>query len=74
MPHPASKSDFSATSGDPFDLNLSEIGEGEGPLDHPEPTFELQIAHAMFLLATIPPDFYEQRRAGMNPEPFRLPP
>jgi len=73
MPHLASKSASSATSGDPFDLNLPEIGEGEGPLGHPEPTFEEQIAHARFLLTTIPPDFYERRRGSMNSEPFRLP-
>jgi len=51
MPHPASETDFSATSTDLFDLNLPEIAEGEGPIDHPEPTFDEQIAHAKMLLA-----------------------
>ena len=51
MPHPASENDSSATSSDLFDLNLPEIGPGEGPLDHPEPTFDEQIEHAKMLLA-----------------------
>lgn len=51
MPHPASKNDSSATSADLFDLNLPEIGPGEGPLAHPEPTFAEQIAHATMLLS-----------------------
>jgi hypothetical protein len=51
MPRPASENDSSATSSDLFDLNLPEIGPGEGPLDHPEPTFDEQIAHAKMLLA-----------------------
>ncbi len=51
MPHPASKNDSSANSGDLFDLNLPEVGPGEGPLPHPEPTFDEQIAHARMLLA-----------------------
>jgi len=49
MPHPASETGSSATSSDLFDLNLPEIAEG--PLDHPEPTFDEQIAHAKMLLA-----------------------
>jgi hypothetical protein len=51
MPHQASENDSSATSSDLFDLNLPEIGPGEGPIDHPEPTFDEQIAHAKMLLA-----------------------
>ncbi len=73
MPHRVSKSDSSATSSGLFDLNLPEVGAGEGPLPNPEPTFETQIEHAMFLLSTRPPDFYEKRLARMSPEPFRLP-
>lgn len=51
MPHQASENDSLATSSDLFDLNLPEIGAGEGPLGHPEPTFDEQIAHAKMLLA-----------------------
>ena len=51
MPRSASKSDSSATSNDLFDLNLPEVGPGEGPIGHPEPTFEEQMAHAQMLLA-----------------------
>ncbi len=51
MPHPASKNDSSAILEDLFDLNLPEIGPGEGPIGHPEPTFDEQIAHAKMLLA-----------------------
>ena len=73
MPHPASKSDSSATSSGLFDLDLPEVATGEGPLPNPEPTFAAQIEHAVFLLSTRRPDFYEKRLARMNPEPFRLP-
>ncbi|MEI6072900.1 MAG: hypothetical protein WCS31_13990 [Verrucomicrobiae bacterium] len=59
-------------SNDLFDLNFPKVGEGEGPMDHPAPTFEEQIAHAEFLLATAPPDFYAARLARMNPVPFRI--
>jgi hypothetical protein len=51
MPHPASKNDSSAISDDLLDLNLPVIGPGEGPISHPEPTFDEQIAHARMLLA-----------------------
>ena len=50
MPHPASKNDSSAISDDLFDLNLPEVGPGEGPISHPDPTFDEQIAHAKMLL------------------------
>jgi hypothetical protein len=56
-----------------FDFDLPDVGVGEGPLPNPEPTFAAQIEHALFLLSTRRPDFYEQRLARMNPEPFRLP-
>ncbi len=73
MPHPVSKSDCSATSSGLFDLNLPEVGVGEGPLPNPAPTFAAQMEHAMFLLSIREPDFYEKRLARMNPKPFRLP-
>lgn len=73
MPHPVSKNDSSAISSGLFDLDLPEVVEGEGPLPNPEPTFAAQIEHAMFLLSTRRPDFYEQRLARMNSEPFRFP-
>ena len=73
MPHPASEIASSATSINLFDLNLPEVEKGEAPLRHSEPTFDEQIAHAMFLLVSCPPDYYEQRLSRMNPEPFHLP-
>jgi hypothetical protein len=72
MPQRASKNDSSATSKTLFELDLPVVGTKDAPLPHPEPSFELQMQHAEFVLRSQPPDFYEKRLAAMNPEPFVL--
>lgn len=73
MPHPASNNDSSAISNGIFDLDLPEVAADGVPLPHPEPSFALQMEHALFLLKARGPDFYEKRLATMNPEPFCIP-
>jgi hypothetical protein len=70
MHHPKSKTDSSKTS--LFDLNLPGVTPEDAPLPHPEPSYEAQLAHAVLLVKSAPPDLFERRRASMNPEPFRL--
>ena len=71
QPRP-SKSDSSATLQDLRELDLPLIGPEDAPVPHPPPSFEARVQHARFLLASRPGDFYEKRRARMNPEPFRM--
>lgn len=73
MPHPESNNDSSAISKGLYDLDLPEVAPDEVPLPHPEPSFALQMEHALFLLKARGPDFYEKRLATMNPEPFHIP-
>jgi len=65
MPHQPSGNASSETSDSLFDLNLPVVGEGEGPLPAPPPSYQTMLAHAAFLrrngLAT---------RSKPNPEPF----
>jgi hypothetical protein len=54
------------------DLGLLEIGPDEGPLDWPEPSWTVQLAHAAFVLSSLPSDAFAQRREEMQTEPFLL--
>jgi hypothetical protein len=55
---------------DLFDLNLPTLEPSEKLLPSPKPTLEEQIAHAEFLLSTMPKSIHADRLARMNPEPF----
>jgi hypothetical protein len=55
-----------------FDLDLPGVGPGEEPIELSPPSFKAMMDHARFLLASQPADFFEERLAAMNPEPFRL--
>jgi hypothetical protein len=57
------------TSDSIYDFDLPVVREGEGPLPLDEPSYELQRAHALWLLrATTPPP----APSTPNPEPFVL--
>ena len=73
MPRPASKNDSSTISHEIFDLNLPIVHPGEEPLPSPQPSYDMQMQHARFLLRAQPRDFYARRLAAMNPARFRLP-
>lgn len=53
-------------------LILPEIPPDDSPSDWPEPSWEVQLAHARLLLSWKDEAFFEERRLMMNPEPFRL--
>ncbi len=57
-----------------YDLNLPLVREGEEPLPLDSPTEEAQFAHARFLASGKSAEFWEERRARMNPKPFRFDP
>lgn len=61
-------SDDSST--DNTELELPDVGDGEGLPPHPEPSFDQMLAHARLLLSWQGPDMLEKRRARMNPERF----
>jgi len=57
-------------STDNREIELPEVGEGEGLPPHPEPSFEQMLAHARLLLSWQTPEMWQQRRARTNPERF----
>ena len=61
-----------ANSAEYSGLELPEVGEGEGLPPHPEPSFDQMLAHARLLLSWQGDDFFEKRRARMQPERFVL--
>ncbi len=56
----ASETASAETSKSLFDLNLPEVGPGEGPEPLPEPSYELAREHALFLLRS--------RKSGNEPQ------
>lgn len=69
MDQTPSANSSAATSGSIYDLDLPVVREGEEPLPLEEPSYELQRAHALWLLrATTPP----HPPSIPNPEPFTL--
>lgn len=76
MPHTPSKNDSSGTCPDNteslFDLNLPVVEEGDEPLLPENPSWEAQMAHARFLISTKTPEYWEERLARMNTEPFEM--
>lgn len=76
MPHLLSKKDSYETSpdfaGSLFDLNLPLVEEGNEPLSPGNLSWEAQMAHARFLIATKTPEYWERRSAMMHAEPFVL--
>jgi hypothetical protein len=54
---------------DLLDLHLPEINIPEIPLS--PPSFEMQIAHAKFLLTTKNEFFFQERIHSMNSEAFK---
>lgn len=59
------------TSKSLFDLNLPEVAPGEGPVALPEPSCELMLEHARFLLHVRQRTDAPANQAP-NPEPFVL--
>ena len=62
-----SANDSYKTSISLFDLDLPVVREGEGPLPLEEPSYELMLQHARFLLRS-----GGQPISRPNPEPFVL--
>jgi hypothetical protein len=54
-----------------YDLNLPEVKPGEEPLPSRAPSYKRMMAHAKILIRMGRPSA-EERRAMMNPEPFRM--
>ena len=69
---PDQKSPDSSQETETSSLELPPIAPGDGPLDHPEPSFSQMIAHAKLLLSWQDDDFLEKRRALMQAERFVL--
>jgi len=69
QPNP-SEGGSSASSGDLFDLDLPEVGEGEAPLPLGEVSYEQARAHAILLIRSglVAPT----ARPAPSPEPFRM--
>ena len=72
MPRHPSENVSSGTLGSILDLNLPAVRPGQEPLTHPEPSYELQMSHARFLIASQGEGFWDRRLERMNPEPFVL--
>jgi len=76
MLHTPSKNDSSGTcphnAESLFDLNLPVVAGSDEPLPPDAPSWEAQIAHARFLISTKTPEYWKERLARMNPEPFVL--
>jgi len=53
-------------------LDLPMVSESNQPLDHPTPSADLVIAHAMELIRSMTEKDWEKRRPMMNPERFCL--
>ena len=70
MPRRVLKTDSSTISNEIFDLNLPIVHPGEEPLPSPQPSYDMQMQHARFLLRAQPRDFYAHRLVAMNSEPF----
>jgi len=54
------------------DLGLPEIGPDDGPMDWPDPSWTVQLAHAAFVLSCLSPVAFAERRKEMQAEPFVL--
>ncbi len=76
MPLTPSKNDSSETyphnTESLFDLNLPVVDKHNQALPPGNVSWERQIAHARFLISSNSADYWEKRRARMNPEPFVL--
>lgn len=71
MRPPPSKNVCSGISGSIYDLNLPEVRPGEEPRSCPQPSFELTLSHARFLIKSglAHPSIPDRKP---NPEPFVL--
>jgi len=69
MAQTPSASASGVTSDNIYDLDLPIVREGEEPLPHDEPSYELMRAHALWLLRAQSP---LPQSPAPNPKPFVL--